>query len=711
VQNKLDWVAYKWDVESSNLTATPVIAKTKKFLDLKVQRLTERFNFLAQKLKNTDQNPNVKGLMTRIDRLKAELSEFKGYQEFIAKNTAVTVFETFVKMKQKHLAEKKEWLTKRLSQVKKEDSPYRIVKVQKKLAKVNKRIQLITSQKPIEILSVYIDNQSAELNKRLTWEKKHLGKGGNNENNSAVQMAKEFLQASIPKFEAKLEKIYWKSQKVQWRLKSKGDKLNRRKLVKLNQKLKNLLGNVKMLKFMVAKMRHVLNFVDTHTPEEVLKKFIEMKKWKLGKMQDWLEQTIATGDSKSKKIQKMMRKLDCVQKRLAVVETVAPEQQMRKFIRRKSKMSKNMKKMMRVMKWKFARWGQMKNMEPQVQIPTTNVQRRAEAQGEVKKPVFFRLHQKSQFVGSKNPQGPPPMENDRHTTMSSPHKEHKPHGRKSHGKRHGRPSRHHGGRHHKFFSTIKAFFKGGPPQGRGQQNGPPPPQFLRFHHDIRDWHHRQHRKLIGMIIAVSIAVLLLLFVAVLLCCFYKRTSRQLLKRINVLIGGENATIYAQHGYKLLIKPKCFTLYLAKTDFTLISNNNMQDYQAIARAQPQVVDFRRVVQVAQPQTQPQFDMRTRTNTNLTHPDPEYYQYTKPNDSQTELNPQPNGQQNVVSQQCNLPVGPPPAHHYPQHPPQNYYNYMVPAERAMYGMPQRVPLYTQSGAPVLLDNREQEVPKQK
>jgi hypothetical protein len=240
VQNKLDWVAYKWDVESSNLTETPVIAKTKKFLDLKVQRLTERYNFVAEKLNNTDQRPNVKGLMTRIDRLKAELSEFKGYQEFIAKNTAVAVFETFVKMNQKHLAEKKKWLTKRLSELKKEDSPYRFVKVQKKLAKVNKRIQNLTSQKPIEILSIYIDNQSAELNKRMTWEEKHLGKGGNNENNSAVQMAKEFLQTSIPKFEAKLEKIFYKAQKVQRRLKSKGDKLNRRKIVKLNQKLKNL---------------------------------------------------------------------------------------------------------------------------------------------------------------------------------------------------------------------------------------------------------------------------------------------------------------------------------------------------------------------------------------------------------------------------------------------------------------------------------------
>jgi hypothetical protein len=472
-----------------------------------------------------------------------------------------------------------------------------------------------------------------------------------------------------------------------------------------------------MLKVMVPKMRHVLNFVDTHTPEEVLKKFIEMKKWKLGKMQDWLEQTIAASDPKSKKIQKMMIKLDGVQERLAVVDTVAPELQMRKFITRKSKMFKNMEKMIRVMKWKFARWGQIKNMKRQVQMPTTNVERRAQAQGEVKKPVFFRLHQKSQFVGPKNPQESPEMKNDKEPTQSSPDGEHKQHGRKSHGKQHGRkshgmPGKHRGKRHHKFFSTIKAFFKGGPPQGRGQHNGPPPPQFLASHHDTRDWHHRQHRKLIGMIIAVSIAALLLLGVPALLCCFYKKTSRQLFKRINVLIGGENATIYAQHGYKLLIKPKCFTLYLAKTDFTLISNNNLQDYQAIARAQPQaqVVDFRRVVQVSQPQCQPQFDMRTRTNTNLTQPDTDY-QFTNPNDSQTELNPQPNGQQNVVSQQCNLPVGPPPAHNYPQHPPQNYYNYMVPAERAMYAMPQRVPLYTQSGAPVFLDRLEQEVPKQK
>jgi hypothetical protein len=175
-----------------------------------------------------------------------------------------------------------------------------------------------------------------------------------------------------------------------------------------------------------------------------------------------------------------------------------------------------------------------------------------------------------------------------------------------------------------------------------------------------------------MIIAVSIAALLLLVVPILLCCFYKKTSKQLSNRIKILLGGENATIYAQHGYKLLIQPKCFTVYLAKTDFSLISNPNLQDYQAIARdqPQPQVVDFRRVVQAAQPQIQPQCDMRTRTNTTMTHPDADY-QYTNPNDSQTELNPQfqpisnqeLRGQVNVKYRQCNLPVGPPPDYQYP------------------------------------------------
>jgi hypothetical protein len=199
-----------------------------------------------------------------------------------------------------------------------------------------------------------------------------------------------------------------------------------------------------MLKVMVPKMRHVLNFVDTHTPEEVLKKFIQMKKWKLGKMQDWLEQSIAAGDPKSKKIQKMMIKLDCVQERLAVVDTVAPELQMRKFITRKSKMFKNMEKMIRVMKWKFARWGQIKNMKSQVQMPKTNVERRSQAQGEVKKPVFFRLHQKSQFVGPKNPEELPQMKNDKEATQRSPDGEHKRHGRKIH----GMPGKHRGKGHH-----------------------------------------------------------------------------------------------------------------------------------------------------------------------------------------------------------------------------------------------------------------------
>lgn len=457
VQNKLDWVAYKWDVESVNLKEIPVIAKTKKFLDLKVQRLTERYNFVTQKLMNNDENSNVKRLMTRIDNLKVSLSEFKGYQEFIAKNTAVAVFETFVKMKQKHLAEKKEWLTKRLTQEKTGDSPHRTVKVQKKLAKVNKRIQWMTSQKPIEILSVYIDNKSAELNKRMTWEKKHLGTGGNNENNSAVQKAKQFLQTTVPRFEAMLEKIYYKAQKIQRRLESKGDNSHRLQVVKLNQKLKEKLGNVKILKLVVERMREALDFIDTHSPEEVLKKFIEMKRWLLTKSKDWFERAIDANRTYPEKAKSIMKKLDPIKKRLAKVDTVAPEQQLRTFIRRKAKMVKHMGKMMNVMRGKFLWWGQIKDSEPKEQMPTTNVERRAQAQVEVKKPVFLGLHQRSQFVGPKNPQGPPPMENDRQPTQSHQPREHKSHGLKHHGrKHHGKPGKHHGkpGKHHGFVGKA-----------------------------------------------------------------------------------------------------------------------------------------------------------------------------------------------------------------------------------------------------------------
>lgn len=344
---------------------------------------------------------------------------------------------------------------------------------------------------------------------------------------------------------------------------------------------------------------------------------------------------------------------------------------------------------------KMARLRRQIQFSKKAAVQKPNLGQKAGVQKPPMKPVFTRLHQVRPEQSQPQPQ-PDQRPEDQHNGRL---------GRRDHKRPHG------------LVANVKAWFRHAPTHGQDGHRGPPPPQFSDFHHDDHGHHghHRHGKRIVGLIIMISLVSLVVIAIPVLFCCFYRKTKKQLFGRLNTIIDAENVQIYGSSGHKLLLKQDDYTLYLAKNDFSMVANPHLQDYQAIMRQQPapQVADFRRVVSFAEPQ--PQCDMRTRTNTVVTQPETNFT-YAGMNESQTELNPpvqvirdaELDGPQNMVSQPCNLPVGPPPAHHYPQQIPQNYYNYMVPAQ-PMHGIPQRVPLYTANGEQVFYGRDAQ--PKQK
>merc|ERR1711935_2107 len=233
-------------------------------------------------------------------------------------------------MEQKDLAERKQWLAKRLENLKRAGKHGKAHRVHNRLNKLNAKIQWMSTQPPIQLLSAEVYRRFAKLQQRQVWAAKNLSNTAGNK--SSVDLAKKFFTVAIRRFEFKLQKVMKKVHKIQSKLQSKKHRMSRKKVMELNQKLKRKYMMVQKLNKLMGRMGEKLNFISTHTPEETLQKFVEMKKEKFGDMKEFLTGVSQKKGLNPKRAKKVMRKLQMVNKKLGMMQKFTPEEFLRRVM-------------------------------------------------------------------------------------------------------------------------------------------------------------------------------------------------------------------------------------------------------------------------------------------------------------------------------------------------------------------------------------------
>merc|ERR1712226_1422845 len=119
-------------------------------------------------------------------------------------------------------------------------------------------------------------------------------------------------------------------------------------------------------------------------------------------------------------------------------------------------------------------------------------------------------------------------------------------------------------------------------------------------------------------------------------CANKKHNQNLYRRVCTILNADNAQIYNAKGYKWMTDQKLRALYFSKSNFVMVDNLNLTDFQAIRLQEPQ--NQNQVVANYAPVDQNRGDRQNYFNMNDTR-----------NTSSQEI---------LIQPHSNLPQGPPP-----------------------------------------------------